>query len=59
VHLEPNDVAWHVDLANCPLALQRFDEAVKIIHEAQQRKLDDAPLHNDLYALAFIGGDFT
>jgi eukaryotic-like serine/threonine-protein kinase len=59
VHLEPNDVAWHVDLANCPLALQRFDETVKIIHEAQQRKVDDAPLHNDLYALAFLGGDLA
>jgi eukaryotic-like serine/threonine-protein kinase len=59
VRLEPNDVAWYVDLANCPLALQRFDETVKIIHEAQQRKLDDAPLHNDLYALAFLGGDFA
>ncbi len=39
------------------LASQRFDEARQIIHEAQARKLDDYPLHNALYALAFLGAD--
>jgi hypothetical protein len=34
--------------------LQRFDEARRIIQEAQARKLDDAVLHNALYALAFF-----
>jgi eukaryotic-like serine/threonine-protein kinase len=57
VRLEPNDVTWYVDLANCPLALQRFDETRQIIHEAHERQLDDAPLHNNLYALAFLAGD--
>ena len=42
------------DLANYALALQRFDEARRIIQEAQARKLDDAVLHNALYALAFF-----
>jgi DNA-binding winged helix-turn-helix (wHTH) protein len=39
------------------MALQRFDEARQIIHEAQAQKLDDSFLHNDLYALAFLGAD--
>ena len=45
------------NLANYALALQRFDEARQIIHEAQARKLDDSILHNALYALAFLGAD--
>ncbi len=45
------------NLANNTLALQRFDEARQIIHEAQARKLDDFILHNALYALAFLGSD--
>jgi serine/threonine protein kinase len=45
------------DLANYALALQRFDEARRIIQEAQARKLDDAVLHNALYALAFLGAN--
>jgi tetratricopeptide (TPR) repeat protein len=57
VRLAPNDVGWYVDLANYPAALQRFDETRQIIHDAQARNLDDAPLHNDLYALAFLGAD--
>ena len=45
------------NLANYALALQRFDEARQIIHEAQARKLDDFVFHNALYALAFLGAD--
>jgi DNA-binding winged helix-turn-helix (wHTH) protein len=43
--------------ASDAIALQRFDEARQIIHEAQAQKLDDSYLHNDLYALAFLGAD--
>ncbi len=43
------------NLAEDALALQRFDEARQIIHEAQARKLDDDALHLELYALAFPG----
>ena len=50
-------VAHYGNLANYALALQRFDEARQIIHEAQARKLDDFILHNALYALAFLGAD--
>jgi hypothetical protein len=37
--------------------LQRFDETRQIVHEAQERKLDDSPLHSALYTLAFLGAD--
>ena len=50
-------VVKYANLANYTLALQRFDEARQIIHEAQARKLDDCILHNALYALAFLGAD--
>jgi len=53
----PNDSASYSNLAGYSLALQRFDEAQRIIHEAQTRKLDEYPMHNDLYALAFLGAD--
>ena len=46
-----------IDLGNSLISLQRFDETRQIIHEAQARKLDDFPLHNALYALAFLGSD--
>jgi eukaryotic-like serine/threonine-protein kinase len=47
----------YTNLANYTLALQRFDEARQIIHEAQARKLDDFIMHTALYALAFLGAD--
>jgi len=53
----PNDSASYSNLAGYSLALQRFDEAQRIVHEAQARKLDEYPMHNDLYALAFLGAD--
>jgi len=57
VRLAPDRVSSYVNLANGALSLQRFDEARKIIHEAQGRKLDDYLLHDDLYGLAFLGAD--
>jgi eukaryotic-like serine/threonine-protein kinase len=53
----PNDSASYSNLAGYSLALQHFDEAQRIIHEAQARKLDEYPMHNDLYALAFLEAD--
>ncbi len=50
----PGSVAPHVNLANNLIALQRFDEAQKVIHDTQQRKLDDVPFHIALYALDFF-----
>jgi tetratricopeptide (TPR) repeat protein len=57
IRLVPDDPAPYSNLAGYYLALQRFDEARRIIHEAQARKLDEFPIHNDLYALAFLGAD--
>ena len=53
----PDSVNWYENLAIDALALQRFDETRRIIHEAQARKLDDYALYTPLYALAFIGAD--
>jgi eukaryotic-like serine/threonine-protein kinase len=57
LRLEPNRVASYDNAANYALALQRFDEARQIIHEAQARKLDDSTLHDAIYALAFFSSD--
>jgi serine/threonine protein kinase/tetratricopeptide (TPR) repeat protein len=57
IRLAPDRVSPYVNLANDDLPLQRFDEARKIIHEAQARKLDNASFHNALYALAFLRED--
>jgi len=57
VRLAPDHVSSYENLANCALALQRFDEARQMIHEAQARKLNDNVMHNLLYALAFLGPD--
>jgi DNA-binding winged helix-turn-helix (wHTH) protein/tetratricopeptide (TPR) repeat protein len=57
VRLAPDAVSEYEDLANYALALQRFDEARQIIHEAQARKLDDYLLRNVIYALGFLTSD--
>ena len=57
VRLAPDHVSSYENLANCALALQGFDEARQMIHEAQARKLNDNVMHNLLYALAFLGAD--
>jgi serine/threonine protein kinase/tetratricopeptide (TPR) repeat protein len=59
VRLAPDTVGWYQNLANCALALQRFDEARQIIHEAQVRKMDDFIFHDALYAVAFLRADFA
>jgi serine/threonine protein kinase/tetratricopeptide (TPR) repeat protein len=56
-HLAPELITIYGNLANCTIALQRFDEARQVIHDAQERKADDLALHNVLYALAFLGAD--
>jgi serine/threonine protein kinase/tetratricopeptide (TPR) repeat protein len=57
MRLAPDWIGHYEALANFSLALQRFDEARQSIRDAQARKLDDAILHNALYALAFLGAD--
>jgi serine/threonine protein kinase/tetratricopeptide (TPR) repeat protein len=57
LRLAPDQLVNYGNLANYTIALQRFDEARKLIHEAQSRKADDLLLHVDLYALAFVEAD--
>jgi serine/threonine protein kinase/tetratricopeptide (TPR) repeat protein len=57
LQLAPDNAFWYPNLANDALALQHFDEAREVIHEAQARKMDSYVMHNALYGLAFLGGD--
>jgi len=50
-------VTLHENLTDYLLALQRFDEARKIIHEAQPRKPNNYIFPAALYALAFLASD--
>lgn len=51
------NVAPYDNLANCYLALQRFDDARSTIREAQSKKLEDYITRMALYALAFLSSD--
>jgi len=57
LNLAPDHVYLYENLANYALALQHFDEALQIIHQAQEGKLDDFILHESLYARAFLEAD--
>ncbi len=55
--LRPEFHGWYSNLATYALSLQRFDEAQKIIDQAQAKKIDDFQLRLVRYALAFFGSD--
>jgi eukaryotic-like serine/threonine-protein kinase len=57
LRLAPDHVVFYGGLAGCELALQRFDEARKVLHDAQARKLDGGEQHTILYDLAFLSSD--
>jgi serine/threonine protein kinase/tetratricopeptide (TPR) repeat protein len=57
LRLAPDRAYRYGNLANYSLALQRFDEALQMIREAQARNVNDVSLHNALYGLAFLGAD--
>lgn len=57
IRLNPQSTPWYQNLANNDLALQRFDEARQVLHEAQAQRLDAFAFHVDLYALAFLKAD--
>jgi len=57
LRLAPEVGAPYMNLGNCLLALQRFDEAKQTAQAALARNLDDYILRNELYALAFLGRD--
>ena len=55
--LAPDNKVPYEWLAIDTLALQRLDEARKIIHDAQARNMDYFGFHITSYALAFLGAD--
>jgi class 3 adenylate cyclase/tetratricopeptide (TPR) repeat protein len=57
IRLDPDRRAPYLNLGNCLMALQRFEEVRQAIGEAQARKLDDVILRMQLYALAFLKPD--
>ncbi|MGC2194816.1 MAG: protein kinase [Terriglobales bacterium] len=57
LRLAPEVGAPYMNLGNCLLALQHFDEARLTAQAALARNLDDYILRNELYALAFLGQD--
>jgi serine/threonine protein kinase/tetratricopeptide (TPR) repeat protein len=57
IRIEPDQVTLHENLTGYLLALQDFDEAWQIIHEAQPRKPDNYIFPAALYALAFLSAD--
>jgi serine/threonine protein kinase/tetratricopeptide (TPR) repeat protein len=57
LRLVPDNLALDGNLVYALFALQRFDEARRLIREAQARNLDDSTLHMGLYSLAFFEKD--
>jgi tetratricopeptide (TPR) repeat protein len=55
-HLETNLIGY-TNLASIYLALNRTDDAKKMIEQAQERKFEGDVLHSTIYQLAFIGSD--
>ena len=50
-------VDGYANLANLEAAMQRFDEARQLIHDAPAQYRDYGGLHSVLYALAFLNSD--
>jgi len=57
LRIDGNVVVAYANLAADYLALNRADEAKKILLQAQERKLDGDYLHQEFYYQAFLGGD--
>ena len=55
--LRPDYHGFYGNLATYALALQQFNEARQIIHQAQTTNVDDFPMRTVMCALAFIGSD--
>ncbi|MGD1082588.1 MAG: serine/threonine-protein kinase [Candidatus Sulfotelmatobacter sp.] len=58
LRLVPDNAGASSDLVNSLLALQRFDEARRILQEAEAKRVDNFIHHNALYALSFLASDF-
>jgi tetratricopeptide (TPR) repeat protein len=56
LRLEPDSIGAREGVANSLLALQRFDEVLKTIHQARTFE-GSLVFHENLYAIAFLRGD--
>jgi serine/threonine protein kinase/predicted Zn-dependent protease len=57
MRIDPNVVVSYANLAADLLALNRPDEAKRLLVQAQERKLDGDYLHQEMYYQAFLQGD--
>ena len=57
LRINPDVVVSNANLAADYLALNRPDEAKKVLLQAQERRLDGDYLHQELYYQAFLAGD--
>jgi tetratricopeptide (TPR) repeat protein len=57
LRLEPNDAGSYVTLGFAYMNLNRLDEAEAVYKQAEERKLEDEWLLQNLYILAFLKGD--
>ncbi len=57
MQMNPDNVAPYDNLADAYIALQRFEDARRILREAQAKKLDDYITRLALYILAFYSSD--
>jgi serine/threonine protein kinase/Tfp pilus assembly protein PilF len=57
IHRDPNDVLSYINLADCYMAANRFENAKVTLREAQGRKLDALSLRQQMYSLAFLEND--
>jgi eukaryotic-like serine/threonine-protein kinase len=57
LRLSPDNVIAYVNLSAALMILQRSDEARQILTQAEQRKLDELQIHQNLYAVDFLAGD--
>ena len=53
LRLDPDNVRNYTNVAGALINMNRFDEARDVLHQAQQRKLDDELLWINLYSIAF------
>ncbi len=59
LRLSPDNVIGYVNLSGTFLASQRIDDARQVLVQAEQRKLDELQVHQNLYAVDFIAGDVS
>jgi serine/threonine protein kinase/Tfp pilus assembly protein PilF len=57
LQLDPDGVISYENLAQVFLALERYDDARRVLQAARARNLDDVGIHMNRYGLAFLESD--